>query len=99
MDSYTLYYRAKSSSQWIVLKDIRGRTSMSLKELQPYTTYQFRVFALNDLGTSKPGPLAEFRTSPIGLYFSIILHALEQIRRLGRLRCYTVIYQKIKDRV
>jgi len=69
VDSYTLYYRAKSSSQWIVIKDIRGRTSMSLKELQPYTTYQFRLFALNDLGTSKPSPLAEFKTSPKGLYF------------------------------
>ena len=72
VDSYTLYHRAKSSSQWTVIKDIRGRTSMSLKELQPYTTYQFRMFALNDLGTSKPSPLAEFTTSPKGLYFSSI---------------------------
>ena len=77
VDSYTLYYRAKSSSQWIVMKDIRGRTSMSFKELQPFTTYQFRLFALNNIGTSKPSPLAEFTTSPKGLY----LHALEQIRR------------------
>lgn len=81
VDSYTLYYRAKSSSQWIVMKDIRGRTSMSLKELQPFTTYQFRLFALNGMGTSKPSPLAEFTTSPKGLYFSSIFHALEQIRR------------------
>ena len=81
VDSYTLYHRAKSSSQWIVIRDIRGRTSMSLKELQPYTTYQFRLFALNDLGTSKPSPLAEFTTSPKGLYFTSIVNALERIRR------------------
>ena len=73
VDSYTLYYRAKSASQWIVIKDIRGRTSMSLKDLQPFTIYQFRLFALNDLGTSKPSPLAEFTTYQKGLYFSTVL--------------------------
>lgn len=66
MDSYTLYYRAKSASQWIVVKDIRGRTSMKLDNLQPYTSYQFRVFALNSLGTSKPSPLAEITTLETG---------------------------------
>ena len=81
VDLYTLYHRAKSSSQWRVIKDIRGRTSMRLKDLQPYTTYQFRLFTLNDLETSKPSPLAEFTTSPKGLYFSSFLHALEQMRR------------------
>ena len=84
VESYTLYYRAKTSSQWIVTKDIRGRTSFSLMELQPYTTYQFRLFALNDLGTSKPSPLAEFTTSQKGLYSSSILHVLEQIWASGR---------------
>ena len=68
VDSYTLYFRSKSDSQWTVMKDIRGRTSMSLKDLQPFTTYQFRLFALNSLGTSKPSPLAEFTTSQKGLY-------------------------------
>lgn len=84
VESYTLYYRAKTSSQWIVTKDIRGRTSFSLMELQPYTTYQFRLFALNDLGTSKPSPLAEFTTSQKGLYSSSVLHVLEQIWASGR---------------
>ncbi|KAJ7372550.1 hypothetical protein OS493_019059 [Desmophyllum pertusum] len=36
---------------------------MSLSNLQPFTAYQFRVFALNGMGTSKPSPLAEFTTS------------------------------------
>lgn len=68
VDAYKLYYRAKSASQWIVIKDIRGRTSMSLSNLQPFTAYQFRVFALNGMGTSKPSPLAEFTTSQKGLH-------------------------------
>lgn len=60
--SFTLYFRAKSSSDWAVTKGISGRDSMTLMDLKPYTTYQFRVFALNDVGTSKPSPLGEATT-------------------------------------
>ena len=73
MDTFTLYYKAKSSDQWIVRKGIKGRDSMTLKNLQPFTAYQFRVFALNHIGTSKPSPLAEFTTSQKGLFFKSVL--------------------------
>ena len=72
VDSFTLYYRAKSASQWIVIKSIKGRDSMTLSNLQPFTTYQFRVFAVNNIGTSKPSPLAEFTTSQKGLQMCIV---------------------------
>lgn len=67
IDSYTLYYREKSASQWILVKDIRGRTSATLHNLEPYTTYQFRVFAVNNIGSSKPSPLAEMTTLEKGM--------------------------------
>lgn len=62
IDSYILYYREKSASKWILVKDIRGRTFTTLDNLEPYTTYQFRVFAVNNIGLSKPSPLAEMTT-------------------------------------
>ena len=40
--------------------------SSTVDKLQPYENYEFRVFALNDLGTSKPSPIAEFATSQKG---------------------------------
>ena len=67
MDSFTLYYRPKTSSEWIAIKGIKGCNSMTLNNLKPYTTYQFRVFAVHAIGTSKPSPLAEFTTSQKGL--------------------------------
>ena len=67
VDSFTLYYRPKTSTEWIVKKGIQGRNSMTLNNLKPYTTYQFRVFAVNAVGTSKPSPVAEFTTSQKGL--------------------------------
>ena len=71
VESFTLYFRAKSSSDWAVTKGISGRDSMTLMDLKPYTTYQFRVFALNDVGTSKPSPLGEATTREKGLYTAI----------------------------
>lgn len=67
IDSYTLYYREKSATQWIVVKDVRGQTSKTLDNLEPYTTYEFRVFAVNNIGLSKPSPLAEFTTLEKGM--------------------------------
>ena len=68
MDSFTLYYKAKSTSEWSVIKNIQGRDSMTLSNLKPFTTYQFRVFAINAFGTSKPSPLAEVTTYQKGLW-------------------------------
>ena len=68
MNSFTLYYKAKTTSEWSVLKNIQGRDSMTLSNLKPFTTYQFRVFALNEFGTSKPSPLAEVTTDQKGLW-------------------------------
>ncbi|KAK2569595.1 Receptor-type tyrosine-protein phosphatase delta [Acropora cervicornis] len=60
--SFTVYHRTKSSSDWTVVTGIAGRDSLTLENLKPYTTYQFRVFALNEVGTSKPSSLLEVTT-------------------------------------
>ncbi|XP_067028665.1 receptor-type tyrosine-protein phosphatase delta-like isoform X2 [Acropora muricata] len=60
--SFTVYHRTKSSSDWTVVTGISGRDSLTLENLKPYTTYQFRVFALNEVGTSKPSSLLEVTT-------------------------------------
>ena len=78
IDSYTLYYREKSASKWILVKDIRGRTSTTLDNLEPYTTYQFRVFAVNNIGLSKPSPLAEMTTLEKGMsLFKVFLFSVK----------------------
>lgn len=78
IDSCILYYREKSASKWIQVKDIRGRTSTTLDNLEPYTTYQFRVFAVNNIGLSKPSPLAEMTTLEKGMsLFKVFLFSVK----------------------
>lgn len=67
MESFTLYYRSKTASNWNVTKGIKGRDSTTLNNLKPFTEYQFRLFAVNDVGISKASPLAEFTTHEKGL--------------------------------
>lgn len=62
VESFTLYYRSKTASNWNVTKGIKGRDSTTLNNLKPFTEYQFRLFAVNDVGISKASPLAEFTT-------------------------------------
>ena len=64
--SYKLFYRKKGNADWIVV-NIRGRMSYTAKELKPYETYKFRVFALNNLGSSKSSAVAEYTTSEKGI--------------------------------
>ena len=66
MISYKLDYRKKGSVVWFEI-NIRGRMSYTVDKLQPYETYQFRVFALNDLGSSKTSPVAQYTTSEKGI--------------------------------
>ena len=67
-DNFTLYYRAKTTIEWTVLKGIKDRT-VTLQGLKTYTTYLCRVFAVNGAGISRPSPLSEFTTAEKGFYF------------------------------
>lgn len=55
------------------LTGIRGKSSWTLEKLQPYTIYQFCVYAVNNAGTSKLSEVAEIRTDEKGECF-VLLH-------------------------
>ena len=78
--SFTVYHRTKSSSDWTVVTGISGRDSLTLENLKPYTTYQFRVFALNEVGTSKPSSLLEVTTHEKGLYITTVIIPESSVR-------------------
>ena len=60
--TFTLTYRRKGQQSWAKLTGISGKNSWDVTGLQPYTLYEFAVFAVNDEGTSKRSEVAEIRT-------------------------------------
>ncbi|XP_073443292.1 neurofascin isoform X12 [Dendrobates tinctorius] len=47
------------SGTWYNLASVPGNVNSALLRLSPYVNYQFRVLALNDLGSSMPSPSSE----------------------------------------
>ncbi|XP_073523130.1 neurofascin isoform X16 [Phyllobates terribilis] len=47
------------SGTWNNLASVPGNVNSALLRLSPYVNYQFRVLALNDLGSSMPSPSSE----------------------------------------
>lgn len=48
-----------------------GRTSFSLQQLLPFTSYQIQVQAINSAGTGPPSLLVEFQTLEEGIFDAV----------------------------
>ena len=69
---YKLQYREKGDINGFI-EERTNLPGLKVQNLSPFTEYQFQVVGVNSLGDSRPTDIVEKRTSPMGLYYILLV--------------------------
>lgn len=70
-DAVVVQYKPKKEDgfQWIETRALK-KSEFTVRRLQPFTVYEFRVFGVNDYGRGQTSDTIEVRTGELGLFLN-----------------------------